>query len=195
MYLISHLTHLLHILSTIFSKIDLLMSLAWMLIPFLPASNLMVVVGTLMAERLLYLPSVGFCMGLSILVHRYVKSKPVRGLFCLALLSAYGWRTYTRNFDWESDETLFISGVETCPNSAKMRQHKAQILMTQGKRKLIEDNENEEGLKLFEEGKAQMDIAREIYPDWCDLGYFYGSYYIDKFAISKGKWHMEKNVC
>jgi hypothetical protein len=165
------------------------MSLAWTIIPFLPASNLLVVVGTLMAERLLYMPSVGFCMGLSILVHRYIKSKPVRGLICLGLLSAYGWRTYTRTFDWDSDETLFISGVETCPNSAKMRQHKAQILMNKGKRILINDPDSTEGMQLFEEGKAQMDIAREIYPDWCDLGYFYGSYYVDRFALSKGMYY------
>jgi len=37
-------------------------SLMWFLIPFLPASNLFVPVGFLVAERTLYLPSLGFCL-------------------------------------------------------------------------------------------------------------------------------------
>jgi tetratricopeptide (TPR) repeat protein len=39
-----------------------LVSVAWMLLPFLPASGVFVTVGTLLAERLLYIPSVGFCL-------------------------------------------------------------------------------------------------------------------------------------
>ena len=38
------------------------MSLALLVVPFLPASNLFFRVGFVVAERILYLPSVGFCM-------------------------------------------------------------------------------------------------------------------------------------
>ena len=38
------------------------MSLAMLIVPFLPASNLFFRVGFVVAERILYLPSVGFCM-------------------------------------------------------------------------------------------------------------------------------------
>jgi Flp pilus assembly protein TadD len=39
-----------------------LVGLAWMLLPFIPASGVFVTVGTLLAERLLYIPSIGFCL-------------------------------------------------------------------------------------------------------------------------------------
>ena len=38
------------------------MSLAMLIVPFLPASNIFFRVGFVVAERILYLPSVGFCM-------------------------------------------------------------------------------------------------------------------------------------
>lgn len=38
------------------------MSLACLCIPFLPASNLFFRVGFVIAERVLYLPSIGYCM-------------------------------------------------------------------------------------------------------------------------------------
>jgi hypothetical protein len=37
-------------------------SLAFMVLPFLPASNLFFPVGFVVAERVLYIPSMGFCM-------------------------------------------------------------------------------------------------------------------------------------
>ena len=38
------------------------MSLALLIVPFLPASNLFFRVGFVIAERVLYLSSIGFCM-------------------------------------------------------------------------------------------------------------------------------------
>src|SRR2546422_643789 len=40
----------------------LLISLAFIVFPFLPASNLFFPVGFVIAERILYVPSMGFCM-------------------------------------------------------------------------------------------------------------------------------------
>jgi len=45
-----------------FAALQLLLALAWTLIPFLPASNLFFPVGFVVAERVLYIPSMGFCL-------------------------------------------------------------------------------------------------------------------------------------
>ncbi len=45
-----------------FAALPLLLALAWTLIPFLPASNLFFPVGFVVAERVLYIPSMGFCL-------------------------------------------------------------------------------------------------------------------------------------
>lgn len=44
---------------------SLLFSLALLLLPFLPAANILFPVGTVLAERLLFIPSMGFCLYLA----------------------------------------------------------------------------------------------------------------------------------
>lgn len=44
------------------TSIIIIISLALMILPFLPASNLFFPVGFVIAERVLYAPSMGFCM-------------------------------------------------------------------------------------------------------------------------------------
>ncbi|KFM74788.1 Transmembrane and TPR repeat-containing protein 3, partial [Stegodyphus mimosarum] len=44
------------------AKMTLVMSLSLLTVPFLPASNLFFPVGFVVAERVLYIPSMGFCM-------------------------------------------------------------------------------------------------------------------------------------
>ena len=50
--------------STIVSVLSRLttVSLALLVVPFLPATNLLVGVGFVLAERVLYLPSAGYCL-------------------------------------------------------------------------------------------------------------------------------------
>jgi Flp pilus assembly protein TadD len=50
-----------------------LISLAVLVVPFLPASNILFPVGTVVGERLLYIPSAGFCLALLIGLHRVVE--------------------------------------------------------------------------------------------------------------------------
>lgn len=49
-------------LSVALDQDQVVWSLVWLMVPFLPASNLVVPVGFLVAERTLYLPSFGFCL-------------------------------------------------------------------------------------------------------------------------------------
>lgn len=45
---------------------------------FLPASNLLVTVGFTVAERVLYLPSLGFCVLVAITAHRHITEMNLR---------------------------------------------------------------------------------------------------------------------
>ena len=44
------------------SSVLAVVALSWIVIPYLPASNLFFPVGFVVAERVLYLPSMGFCL-------------------------------------------------------------------------------------------------------------------------------------
>merc|ERR1712050_425762 len=51
-----------------------LLSLALLVVPFLPASNILFPVGTVIGERLLYIPSAGFCLAVIVWLHRMYSS-------------------------------------------------------------------------------------------------------------------------
>lgn len=90
-----------------------LLALALMIFPFLPASNLFFPVGFVVAERVLYLPSMGFCMlvglGASLLLHKH--SNVLLLLFMSLCLGTHSFKTLVRNQDWQNDNSLFRSAV------------------------------------------------------------------------------------
>jgi len=106
-------------------------------LPFLPVSNLVVHIGTIMAERLFYLPSAGLCLLLGLawdrLRSRHAQpatvpwlayAKAVTLAIALALLTG---RTLVRNEDWKSSLTLFQSAARVVPGSAKVHANLAKI--------------------------------------------------------------------
>lgn len=89
-----------------------LVSLAILTLSFLPASNLFFYVGFVVAERILYIPSVGFCLLIAIgadIIWRACNDDQQRlfsGLLvCVFILSVA--RTVQRNWDWQNEETLY----------------------------------------------------------------------------------------
>ncbi len=94
---------------------------AMMVFPFLPASNLFFPVGFVVAERVLYLPSMGFCMLVAMGVWQLIRRNPAiikMGVFYL--LVVHSGKTLVRNRDWFSSQTLFQSAIVQFPNNAKM---------------------------------------------------------------------------
>ena len=96
------------------------LGLAWYLLALLPASNLLVPIGTLFGERLLYLPSVAFCLlagwGLSVLVRRIPRAGGILTALVLILLS---FQTFRYSSVWVDDIRLFTWATERVPNSTK----------------------------------------------------------------------------
>ena len=103
----------------------LLFGLCLMSIPFLPASNLFFPVGFVIAERVLYIPSMGFCMIVAYGAWRLLSNtKRATKLLCkllvLYLILIHGIKTLVRNPDWHNSYNLYSSSVRTLPNNAKM---------------------------------------------------------------------------
>ncbi|XP_018332006.1 transmembrane and TPR repeat-containing protein CG4050 [Agrilus planipennis] len=121
----------------------LIMGLALMALPFLPASNLFFPVGFVVAERVLYMPSMGFCLliayGLNCISQR--KSKRLAGLIFVLLLITHGCKTYLRNWDWETEYSIFVSGLKVNQRNAKLFNNVGHALESQGNYK--------EALKYF----------------------------------------------
>lgn len=89
-----------------------------------PTSNLGLVIGTEMAERLLYVPAMGFvaaAIALAAWVLRRVPVKWQRAALVFAIASL-GARTFARNFDWKDQISLWRSAVAASPDSYKTHQ-------------------------------------------------------------------------
>ncbi|KAM6937583.1 protein O-mannosyl-transferase TMTC3 [Xenentodon cancila] len=100
-----------------------IMALSLIVLPFIPASNLFFPVGFVVAERVLYVPSMGFCVliahGFRIVSHKG-KLKKISWLIIGVLLTTHAMKTYNRNWDWESEYTLFTSALKVNKNNAKL---------------------------------------------------------------------------
>ncbi|XP_060800858.1 protein O-mannosyl-transferase TMTC1 [Amyelois transitella] len=95
-----------------------------LVIPFVPASNLLVTVGFVIAERVLYIPSVGSVIITAYGVQLMWYSKPgTKALLVigLAVLAASGVaRTHRRNADWRDRAALLRADLVTLPQNAKL---------------------------------------------------------------------------
>ncbi|HTM49596.1 MAG TPA: DUF1736 domain-containing protein [Bryobacteraceae bacterium] len=86
-----------------------------------PASNVFLRIGTIMAERFLYLPSIGFagCVvaGVYSVARRLPAAWPAAPAVLAAIALASGARTFARNRDWLDARSLWTSAVLSAPNS------------------------------------------------------------------------------
>ncbi|XP_026058254.1 transmembrane and TPR repeat-containing protein 3-like isoform X1 [Carassius auratus] len=100
-----------------------MMALSLIVLPFIPASNLFFPVGFVVAERVLYVPSMGFCVlvahGFKLLSQRGGLKK-TSWLLMGVLLTTHAVKTFNRNWDWESEYTLFTSALKVNRNNAKL---------------------------------------------------------------------------
>ena len=100
-------------------------ALSVLVLPFVPATNLFFYVGFVVAERVLYIPSMGYCLLVALgcqliddavaLRHRHHWWRAAFRCVLVVLLVAYGARTVRRNLDWLSEESLYRSGININP--------------------------------------------------------------------------------
>ncbi|KAM6436763.1 protein O-mannosyl-transferase TMTC1 isoform 2-T2 [Liasis olivaceus] len=116
---------------------EVLVGLLFLIFPFIPASNLFFRVGFVVAERILYMPSMGYCIllvhGLNKLCMWLNKWGVTAMSFSALLLLLFSWKTVKQNEIWLSRESLFRSGVQTLPHNAKVHYNYANFLKDQGR--------------------------------------------------------------
>jgi protein O-mannosyl-transferase len=110
---------------------------AFFFIAVAPTANLLIIIGSIMAERFLYLPCVGLAGLVAAAIYALGQRSSLRpralrmawtavALPCFALAA----RTYARNLDWKDELTLWSSAVDAVPSSAKAHYNLARTLET-----------------------------------------------------------------
>ncbi|XP_070977131.1 protein O-mannosyl-transferase TMTC1-like [Oncorhynchus clarkii lewisi] len=115
-----------------------LLGVLFLVFPFIPASNLFFRVGFVVAERVLYMPSMGYCI---LVAHGLGRLCSVVGRWgtttltvsTLLLLLLFSWKTVQQNDIWLSREALFRSGIQTLPHNAKVHYNYANFLKDRGR--------------------------------------------------------------
>lgn len=112
---------------------------AILMFPILAAANPVMVSGSMLSERYLYLPSVGFVLLLAASAHRFRPAwaddrsrRIVASVLVAAAVLAGGLRVVDRNRDWQDDRHLFAAAVDVTPNSVRARLNYAEILASSG---------------------------------------------------------------
>lgn len=113
-----------------------------------PVSNVLTIIGTIKADRFLYLPSIGFCIvaGAALMrLPRYLTL--VAGVAFLA----FGGQTVARNEIWKNETAVWREAVRVSPQSAKGHYNLGYQQLKAG--------QNAQAAKSFEKAVA-------IYPDF-----------------------------
>jgi tetratricopeptide (TPR) repeat protein len=177
--------------------------LLFSLVAIAPAANIFFPIGTIMGERLLYLPSLGFCLwlaacatGLYVLLPRQGAGRAALLVACASILVFYIGRSIVRNRDWQAPLTLWQATVQTSPRSAKAHYNLGDALFTQGDlngaeremRAVLQIDPgsgkayNELGLTLMQQGRsgealATFEAALRIWPEFAPLHLNLGRFY------------------
>ena len=150
------------------------LGLGLFVVTFSVVSNVIVSIGTIMAERFMYLPSLGFCLLLGLGLGTMYRTRTGLRYLAVALsvliLSGYTYRTILRNRDWRDEYTFFARLTQTSPNSAKAHYNLGTIYKERG---------------LFRQAIREYQIAREIEPGLPIIGYNLANVYKDNGRLDE----------
>lgn len=168
-------------------NVFILFCLAFLIFPFVPAMNIFMFVGTFVAERLLYIPSIGFCIFLSYVFVQVLgkkddpshwRSKLAWNLL-LVLFVLYGIKTWIRNYDWKDEERLMLSALDVCPNSAKVQSNVGVIWRR---------------YQEWDKALSHFHLSQEIEPTYCDADHWIGLTYVNRGNVTTGIQYLRRGL-
>jgi protein O-mannosyl-transferase len=157
-------------------------------VTFLPMSNLLFPIGTIMAERFLYLPAIAAAAVVVCGCFALARRAGRPGLAPVALsliLAACIARTWARNADWHDDLSLMRATLATSPASFKSHKLAAGLYDSDPSRFTID-----QVLAEAEKGLAILDPAADWHnnPDWYRRAAIYYLTKSDQLAV-RGENH------
>jgi Flp pilus assembly protein TadD len=140
-------------------------------------SNIFMLIGTTMADRLLYVPSLAFCMAVTWFIIKSSKvdisvrtreftslkdfyrtySRPL--LIVLIVSTCFSFKTISRNNDWTDNFTLFSKDVKSSAGSSRTHYNYGTELMF--KKAFVENDSLKKNL-ILDKVIAELEIAAKI---------------------------------
>jgi tetratricopeptide (TPR) repeat protein len=155
----------------------------------LPTANFLMVIGSIMAERFVYLPMIGFVLVAAVGLDRLgqwlekrcsgqPRLKSMAYFAPIALVvAALGLRTYVRNRDWQNELALWTSAVQVAPDSFKTHKNLAESYFNADSTEKGLDaaiGEAEKSLAILNRPDIDQHIERRDLTLFFELGSYYG---------------------
>ena len=177
------------------------------LLALAPTSNVFIIIASTLGERLMYMPSLGFCIVLAYVIMKLLKADWKKGtetvktffpsnkkafILIIIIASIYSIKTFSRSSDWKDNPTLFGHDVKTSERSATAHFHWGNALNY-----MLYEKEKDETRKQSLAGAAVAEYTKaiEIYPGYMDaykhLGFAYSRIGDDLNALKYFQKHDE----
>jgi tetratricopeptide (TPR) repeat protein len=156
---------------------------------FLASANILFPTGTIMAERLAYLPSLGVCLAVGHLGAAFaarhgtavaMRTRRISVVIAAAVLVAtYAVRTNARVPDWKDNVSLAMADVAKSPRSAKLQAGAGMVLADAGRA-----------------GEAEEHLRRAIaiYPDYAQMHYNLAVLLVRRGARDEAVVHLRRAI-
>jgi tetratricopeptide (TPR) repeat protein len=119
----------------------------------------------------MFMPSLGFTLLVTYLLSKYLPSQKVWIGILGGILFLYSVKTFTRNFVWKNDYTLFTTDVKTSSNSAKVLNAAGGALVTESAKT---KNANKKDAMLSE-AIPYLEKALTIHPNYKNAALLLGN--------------------
>lgn len=174
----------------------LITSISLILFPFLPASNLFFPVGFVVAERVLYIPSFGYCMLIAHGIEKlynvqnddfyyFIISKKLRKFILssifVSLILVHIVRTVIRNEDWRTEQNIFLSGIKVNKNNAKLFNNIGHVFEA--------NKQYDEALGYF---LKAVNIQQDDIGAYCNVGRIYD--HLNRYDLAEKYYTIGKDI-
>ena len=156
-------------------------------ITFSISSNILIMIGTSMAERLMYTPSLGFCLLAAYFINKLSKANsvvvsikdfilmnPLRNVITVIIVLLFSLRTIARNPVWENNYNLYVNDVKVSPNSTRTHYYLGNLM---NKEDFLIGKTEKEKDSIANAAIAELKKSIAIYPPftdaWNQLGVLY----------------------
>jgi tetratricopeptide (TPR) repeat protein len=172
-------------------------AILYFVITLAPASNLLVIIGSTMAERFMYVPSLGFCIVITYFLIKLTKVESIKSRFSTVsqfiksnkpvftltfiIIFLYSLQTISRSMDWHDNVRLFGGDVKVADKSARAHYNWASSLLLDSYPK--EKNKSKKD-DIINHSIAEFVKAINIFPNYADAHMNLALAYTDKEAFN-----------
>lgn len=180
-------------------------AILFFLITIFPVSNIPFLIGSSMAERFLYIPSLGFCILITLLLVKLTRTlwrsvtfnsfgqffKKYQLLLTItaALAIIYSIKTIFRSRDWQDNLALFRAASKTSPKSARVHYSYGGALFNDA---LNDKSPKPDTAGKFEQAKKEYETALAIFPQYANAYTGLGLFYKNKADFKNSVDNFEK---